>query len=265
MGPLLVCRLRTHTEHLLLSSCSCGRFCGSLSSWHCLFYVQRSTKCSPGMCDNLSCLDPTVLLGTLICEYPRDSGVACIMGVPIGEQKDTPQLIVEYRSRTYDRLSFSQLPTPVRRRTPFSLSFTTLCPCRVGVALRQTDAATRTILGDHIVSSYKANVSSFPVRMTHLYNCANIRDLLSGSMFPIPSVTRPQAFRVSKDPSDNKVKLQVQARSYEDKWSSIDRCFDRLGSFASMLSLMYKVVVTEFHGHLFGSQYSTSTRFALFL
>lgn len=94
---------------------------------------------------------------------------------------------------------------------------------RVGVALRATDAATRTILGRHIVGSYKKNVASFPVRMTHLYNCGNVRDLLQGNMFAIPSVTKPQAFRISRDPADNKVKLQVQARGYENKWSAIDR------------------------------------------
>lgn len=94
---------------------------------------------------------------------------------------------------------------------------------RVGVALRQTDAATRTILGQHIVGSYKKNVSSFPVRISHLYNCGNVRDLLQDSMFSIPSVTKPQAFRVSRDPSDNNVKLQIQARGYEDKWATIDR------------------------------------------
>lgn len=94
---------------------------------------------------------------------------------------------------------------------------------RVGVALRQSDAPTRNILGKHIVGSYKKNVSSFPVRITHLFNCGNLRDLLRDHMFAIPSVTKPQAFRVSKDPADNKVKLQVQARGYENKWAAIDR------------------------------------------
>lgn len=91
------------------------------------------------------------------------------------------------------------------------------------MALRQTDAPTCAILGKQIVGSYKKNVSSFPVRITHLYNCGNLRDLLVNSMYTIPSVTTPQAFRLSRDPSDNIVKLQVQARGYEDKWSAIDR------------------------------------------
>lgn len=94
---------------------------------------------------------------------------------------------------------------------------------RVGVALKKTNAATRSILGNHIVGGYKSNVSSFAVRMTHLYNCANVRDLLQDNMFAIPSVTSPQAFRVSRDPADNKAKLQMQARGYEDKWAAIDR------------------------------------------
>lgn len=91
------------------------------------------------------------------------------------------------------------------------------------MALRQNDAPTRSILGNHIVDSYRKNVASFPVRITHLYNCANVRDLLQGKMFVIPSITTPQAFRVSRDPADNKVKLQMQARGYEEKWGAIDR------------------------------------------
>eukprot|EP00752_Nemacystus_decipiens_P017096 g15312.t1 len=94
---------------------------------------------------------------------------------------------------------------------------------RCGVALRQTDAPTRTILGKHIVGGYKKNVASFPVLLTHLYNCGNLRDLLQDFMFTVPCVTKPQAFRLSRDPSDNIVKLQVQARGYENKWSAIDR------------------------------------------
>ena len=43
-------------------------------------------------------------------------------------------------------------------------------------------------------------------------------------MFVIPSITSPQAFRVSRDPADNRVKLQMQARGYENKWAAIDRC-----------------------------------------
>jgi len=107
---------------------------------------------------------------------------------------------------------------------------------RVGVALRATDAATRTILGKHIVGSYKKNVSSFSVLLTHLYNCGNVRDLLQGKMFSIPSVTKPQAFRIARDPSDNNVKLQVQSRGYEDKWSAIDRYVEQscyLGLFGT--------------------------------
>lgn len=75
---------------------------------------------------------------------------------------------------------------------------------KVGVALRQTDTPTRSILETHIVRSYDNNVSSFLVRISHLYHCTNVRDLLQGRMFVVPSITSPQAFRASKDPADNK-------------------------------------------------------------
>jgi len=114
---------------------------------------------------------------------------------------------------------------------------------RVGVALRATDAATRTILGKHIVGSYKKNVASFPVILTHLYNCGNVRDLLQGKMFAIPCVTTPQAFRIARDPSDNIVKLQVQSRGYEDKWSAIDR-WGRWGRYCCRFWLPYASVLS---------------------
>lgn len=94
---------------------------------------------------------------------------------------------------------------------------------RVSVALKEKAAVTRSQLGQVVVQAYKKNVSSFPVEMTHLRNIANIRDLLAGHMFAIPSVTKPQAFRFLTDPSDKKIKMQVQHRSYEDKWGCIDR------------------------------------------
>lgn len=59
--------------------------------------------------------------------------------------------------------------------------------------------------------------------LDHLYNCANLRDLVKDEMYAVPSVTKPQAFKVSKDPTDGVVKMQVQARSYKDEWGVIDR------------------------------------------
>lgn len=101
----------------------------------------------------------------------------------------------------------------------FSLKFSLH---RVGVALKEQPAVTRTCLGQIIVNSYKKNASSFPVEIEHLYNLANIRDLLVGHTFPIPHITKPQAFRFSTDPTDGKIKMQVQHRSYENQWARID-------------------------------------------
>ena len=148
------------------------------------------------------------------------------------------QLALSLHNRNHD-LRMYALPSASDVRSSFFVVPPTLSSVveeidqvfsRVGVALRQTDAATRTILGKHIVGSYKKNVSSFPVRITHLYNCGNVRDLLQGNMFSVPSVTTPQAFRVSRDPADNNVKLQVQARGYENKWAAIDRYITTLHS-----------------------------------
>lgn len=94
---------------------------------------------------------------------------------------------------------------------------------RVAVALRKMDAATRRLLGLGIMSSYRAGQAKFHVDLQHLNNWGNVRDLLVGHMYPIPSVTKPQAFKVSKDPTDGLVKMQVQARSYRDNWGVIDR------------------------------------------
>ena len=44
----------------------------------------------------------------------------------------------------------------------------------------------------------------------------------SGHTFPIPHITKPQAFRFSTDPTDGKIKMQVQHRSYENQWARID-------------------------------------------
>ncbi|CAN0008754.1 unnamed protein product, partial [Ectocarpus sp. 8 AP-2014] len=94
---------------------------------------------------------------------------------------------------------------------------------RVSVGLRKRDAATRTLLGEGIVSSYKANAPNFRVDLEHLYNLANIRDLVHECMFSISHVTKPQAFKISKDPSDGEAKMQVQQRSYKDEWGVINR------------------------------------------
>ncbi|CAM9553011.1 unnamed protein product [Ectocarpus sp. 4 AP-2014] len=94
---------------------------------------------------------------------------------------------------------------------------------RVFVGLRKRAAATRTLLGEGIVSSHKANAPNFRVDLEHLYNCATIRDLVHECMFSISHVTKPQAFKVSKDPSDGVARMQVQQRSYEDAWGVINR------------------------------------------
>lgn len=93
----------------------------------------------------------------------------------------------------------------------------------MGTGLRQRDAATRTLLGEGILASYKAGSSNFSVGLEHLYNLGNIRDLVADCMYSIPSVTKPQAFKVSRDPTDGLVKMQVQPRSYNDEWGVIDR------------------------------------------
>lgn len=95
---------------------------------------------------------------------------------------------------------------------------------RVGTGLKKQNAATRTILGEGVLRSYRVGAPNFFVGIEHLKNLANIRDLLDGCMYPIPLVTRPQAFKVSKDPTDGNVKMQVQQRSYNDAWGVIDRC-----------------------------------------
>ncbi|CAM9584489.1 unnamed protein product [Ectocarpus fasciculatus] len=94
---------------------------------------------------------------------------------------------------------------------------------RVGVGLRKRDAPTRSALGEGIVSSYKAGSPNFVVELQHLRNCANVRDLVKECLFAIPHVTKPQAFKVSKDPTDGEVKFQVQPRSYKDDWGIINR------------------------------------------
>lgn len=92
---------------------------------------------------------------------------------------------------------------------------------RIGVYLRPRNAFTRNQLGELVKESYKA---TFPTELRHVYNVANIRDLMAPCMFAIPHVTKPQAFRISRDPTDNMTKMQVQRRSYEDKWGAVDKC-----------------------------------------
>lgn len=89
---------------------------------------------------------------------------------------------------------------------------------RVGTGLRHRDAATQTILGDGILASYMVGHINFSVGLTHLFNCANIRDFLATCMYPIPSVTKPQAFKICKDLTDGLVKMPVQFREYNDNW-----------------------------------------------
>lgn len=93
----------------------------------------------------------------------------------------------------------------------------------VGVGLRKGNAATRLLLGEGILASYRVAAPNFLVELEHLYNCANVRDLVKDDMYPISCVTKPQAFKISKDPTDGLVKMQVQARSYKDEWGVIDR------------------------------------------
>ena len=91
---------------------------------------------------------------------------------------------------------------------------------RVAVHLRGRNAVTRRELGRLIKESY---TPSFPVEILHLYNCANMRDLLEPCMFKIPHITKPHAFRIMTDPTDGIIKMQVQERGYEDKWGAINR------------------------------------------
>ncbi|CAN0386362.1 unnamed protein product [Pylaiella littoralis] len=90
---------------------------------------------------------------------------------------------------------------------------------RVGTGLKKRNVATQTILGEGVLRSYRVGAPNFFVGIEHLKNLANIRDLLDGCMYPIPLVTRPQAFKVSKDPTDGNVKMQarrVQQRLLND-------------------------------------------------
>ena len=64
---------------------------------------------------------------------------------------------------------------------------------------------------------------SFPVKVNHLNETANVRDLLRPCLYVIPHVRKPHAFRISKDPRDGAVKMQVQRRSYEDSWGKVTR------------------------------------------
>lgn len=48
-------------------------------------------------------------------------------------------------------------------------------------------------------------------------------DLVNYEMFHT-SVTKPQAFKVSKDPTDGKVDMEVQAMSYKNEWGVSGRC-----------------------------------------
>lgn len=120
---------------------------------------------------------------------------------------------------------------------------------RVGVGLRKRDAATRTLLGEGIVASYKAGCSNFHVGLEHLYNLGNVRDLVKDEMFHIPSVTKPQAFKVSKDPVDGGVKMQVQARSDKQNWGVIDRYI--LRAVCTLFSLRNTVRHLNLPGRLF--------------
>lgn len=74
-----------------------------------------------------------------------------------------------------------------------------------------------------MVASYKQEASNFLVELEHLYNCANVRDLVGGHMFPVNHITKPQAFKISKDPTDGRTKLQVQSRSYNQDWGVLNR------------------------------------------
>lgn len=65
-------------------------------------------------------------------------------------------------------------------------------------------------------------------------------------MYPIASVTKPQAFRIKTDPVDGKVKMQVQPRSYKDEWGVIDR-FVLCGWLWSVLHTNRILVVANVH------------------
>lgn len=91
------------------------------------------------------------------------------------------------------------------------------------MALRKQDAATRTLLGTGILAAYKFGSPNFQVFLEHLQNLGNVRDLVKDELFPVYSLRIPQAFKVCKDPADGEVKMQVQARSYNEDWGVINR------------------------------------------
>eukprot|EP00752_Nemacystus_decipiens_P012131 g10755.t1 len=94
---------------------------------------------------------------------------------------------------------------------------------RVSVALRKHDAATRKLLGIGILEAYKFGCPNFQVFLEHLHNLGNVRDLVKDDLFPVYSLRTPQAYKVAKDPADGEVKMQVQARSYNEDWGVISR------------------------------------------
>ena len=84
---------------------------------------------------------------------------------------------------------------------------------RVGTYLMPGNAPIRSALGRLVKESY---TPSFPVKVNHLNEAANIRDLLRPCLYVLPHVRKPYAFKISKDPRDGATKMQVQRRSYED-------------------------------------------------
>lgn len=94
---------------------------------------------------------------------------------------------------------------------------------RVSSGLNKQDCPTLSLLHKNIVASYRVGAPNFHVGIKHINNLGNYRDALDGRQYAMASVTRPQGFRVSKDPTDCIVKLQVQHRSYKNEWGVINR------------------------------------------
>lgn len=114
------------------------------------------------------------------------------------------------------------------------------------MGLRKRSAATRDLLGEGIVASYKVGAPNFHVGHEHLNNCANVRDLVKDCTYPIASVTKPQAFRIKTDLVDGQVKTQVQPRSYKDEWGVINS-FVLCGWLWSVLRTNRILVVDNVH------------------
>lgn len=78
------------------------------------------------------------------------------------------------------------------------------------MGLRKRDAATRNLLGKGILEAYKVGSLNVHVVLEHLNNQGNLRDLVKDEVYHCPSLRKPQAYEVDKDPVDGEVMMQVR-------------------------------------------------------